>query len=484
MNVFERLESFINELEMESYEVGAGLKDEANFSAIFERVGGLISHETVEEIKASDVAPGERAEYLSFLLCMIVDNAMKELTDEELTVDLSAEAEIEGKSVPYRQLPVLIANEQSHAARERLDAARRRIVAARINPIAKKIVAGSHDIAAGLGYNNYADFFEKLEGISLGALRSETDRLMRETESFYLNELDFYAETVLKLPADELAQYDFAYMRRADRFDPLFPAGSMLDAVWTTMRSLGIEAEHHPNVRLDIEKRDKKSPRAFCCAVRVPREVYLVIMPHGGVDDYSSFLHELGHTLHYAHTDAALPVAARYLGDNSVTEAHAGTLEHLIFNRRWLRDRLDVRDPDEYLRFMNFFELYMLRRYSGKLQYEIALHGGRRKIDDCAELYAKILTGATRVRYFPDSFLQDVDSHFYCARYLRAWMLERQIREALETKFGEDWFANRGAGALLKELWSQGQKFRAEAVSAALGFKSLDFSSIINDYRS
>ena len=216
----------------------------------------------------------------------------------------------------------------------------------------------------------------------------------------------------------------------------------------------------------------------------MPSEVYLVIMPHGGVDDYSSFLHELGHTLHYAHTEPGLSIAARYLGDNSVTEAHAGTLDHLVYNPAWLKRHLGADDTAEYLRFMRFFELYMIRRYCGKLHYEMELHGGEHDLEDCADIYVKTLTEATRVKYFPETYLQDVDSHFYCARYLRAWMLERQIRAKLVEKAGEEWFAEPNAGDILKEMWSKGQQHWAEVISTALGFNALNFDQLIEDYKS
>ena len=328
--IFDELEQFTIDLEREAYEVGAGLKDEANFSAIFERADRLISHDTVRQIREADIEPSERAEYLSFLLCMIIDKALKEPTDEVITLELEATAEVRGEVIPYRQIPVLIANEPDHNRRAELDAARRKILSEQLMGLCRTIMEGSHRLATEFGYKSYRDFFEKIEGVPLEPLRAETEKLLRETEPFYLKELEYYADTILKLPLSELTQYDFVYMRRADKFDPLFPAERLLPAAWATMDAMGIEAERHPHVRLDIEKRDKKSPRAFCCPVRVPEEVYLVIMPTGGVDDYSSFLHELGHTLHYAHTDASLSLAARQFGDNSVTEAHAGTLEKLI----------------------------------------------------------------------------------------------------------------------------------------------------------
>ena len=41
--------------------------------------------------------------------------------------------------------------------------------------------------------------------------------------------------------------------------------------------------------------------RAFCAPVRVPHEVYLVLRPHGGQTDWTTFLHELGHALGLIH---------------------------------------------------------------------------------------------------------------------------------------------------------------------------------------
>lgn len=481
MSVIEQLEKFINTLEKEAYEVGAGLKEEACFAAIFESAGKLISEETIAELKNADIEHSERAEYLSFLFCMLIDERVKDRTDEVITMELGLEVDTPDGKVPYRQLMIDIANEKSHEKRKALDDVR---AEARrpLDEINAEIMTGTYDFIKQYGYTSYLDFFEKLEGVSLTDLKAETQRLLDETSDFYHRELEHYAETFLKMKVKDLSQYDLAYMRRADLFDAMFPAEKLLPAAWDTMDNMGINAKEHPHVHLDIEKRPLKSPRAFCCPVRVPEEVYLVIMPHGGVDDYSSFLHELGHTLHYAHANAGLSVAARYLGDNSVTEAFAGHLEHLIFNKEWLRRRLGIEDASEYLRYMKFFELYMLRRYSGKLHYEMDLHGGKHALAECPRIYAEKLSGATSVDYNPAFYLQDLDSHFYCARYLRAWMLERQVRDKLTKDFGPAWFDERDAGKTLITLWSRGQQYRAEAVSAALGFDSLNFDSFIAEY--
>jgi hypothetical protein len=53
--------------------------------------------------------------------------------------------------------------------------------------------------------------------------------------------------------------------------------------------------------------------------------------------------------------------------------------------------------------------------------------------------------------------LSDVDPFFYCARYLRAWMLQSLATDVLRNRFDEDWFVNPRAGQYLKRLWSRGQ---------------------------
>ena len=66
----------------------------------------------------------------------------------------------------------------------------------------------------------------------------------------------------------------------------------------------------------------------------MPDEVYLVIAPTGGRDDYGALFHEGGHAEHYANTDPGLAFEFRHLGDNSVTESFAFLFEHLVEDTR------------------------------------------------------------------------------------------------------------------------------------------------------
>ena len=475
------LENFLIDIEKEAYEVGAGLKDEANFSGVYARYPDLFTVENADATHRDIPISSGRDTVEAFIRVNIIDEAIKEPTDELMTRELSATIDVAGKAVPFRQAQVLISNEPNGAARRDIDTARL-AVQRELNPLYLKLQKTSHAKVAEMGYHSYLDFFQNIEHLFLNDLKQHTEKLLRSTEAVYTKLLNSYREQMLDVRADELAQCDMVYMRRAAEYDRHFAADAMVPAAWKTLAAMGVDAENNPNIHLDIERRDKKSPRAFCAPVRVPDEVYLVIMPHGGADDYTAFYHELGHTLHFAYAAADLPMGARFLGDNSVTEAHAMTIEYLAYCGPWLAWALDQKDTGDYLRYMDFFELYMLRRYSAKLHYEMELHGAKHRLTECAQIYARTLTEATHVAYSPDDYLRDVDAHFYCARYLRAWMLRRQIVVAMERDFGQEWFASPEAGKVLLDLWGLGQAENAEQISARLGFDELNMDAIINHY--
>ena len=241
----------------------------------------------------------------------------------------------------------------------------------------------------------------------------------------------------------------------------------IVDAVGASVRRMGLELTADGRIALDLEERPTKSPRAFCVPIRVPAEVMLVILPRGGMDDYHAFLHELGHALHYAWVRPDAPYEHRRLGDNSVTEGFAMLFDHLLMNGRWLTDALGIKKPEPLLRHQYLFELHMLRRYAAKMDYELTLHASA-ELEGKPEVYAEGLSRATRVQYSPALYLDDVDPHFYCANYLRAWMLQAALAAELTERFGEAWFHDPRAGDLLKGLWAEGQKENAEGILARL----------------
>ena len=243
-----------------------------------------------------------------------------------------------------------------------------------------------------------------------------------------------------------------------------------------TLAGLGIDVESQAGVTLDTEARPKKSPRAFCAPVRVPDEVYLVIARIGGRDDYAALFHEAGHTEHYAHMEASLPVEDRYLGDNSITEGFAFLFEHLTDDPAWLERILGVDDPGEVVRHA---EAVKLVRPPLLRQARLRARAARRR--PAAGRAAGPLLRAARLgrpRRLAAHHLARRRGPVLLCRYLRAWALETHLRRALSERFGPAWFAEPAAGDLLSSLWRPGQRHDADELLAELSGEQLALTAL------
>ena len=256
----------------------------------------------------------------------------------------------------------------------------------------------------------------------------------------------------------------------------------MLPALEATLGDLGVDLRSQTNVHLDLESRPSKTPRAFCAPIEVPGKVMLVIQPIGGKDDWEALFHEAGHTEHYAHTSGDLPMEHRRLGDMAVTEGWAALLEHLVTDRAWLNRRLDVPRPQDLAYDGAISLLYFVRRYSAKLLYEIEFF----QADDLPSMrprYFEILSDALKIPVNPESYLDDIDGSFYVIGYLRSWAFEAQLREFLRSEFGNEWFARRETGDLLRELWSLGQGPTADELLKDVTGATLEMASVAERIR-
>ncbi len=121
----------------------------------------------------------------------------------------------------------------------------------------------------------------------------------------------------------------------------------------------------------------------------------------------------------------------------------------------------------------------MVRRYFGKLIYELLLHQDE-DFPSNADFYKEALEGATLVEYSRDDYLNDVDTFFYTAGYLRAWIVEAQLRWYLREKFDEEWWRVSEAGDFLKEMWKEGGRLSSDGVSKRCGFDPLNVSVLLS----
>jgi hypothetical protein len=97
--------------------------------------------------------------------------------------------------------------------------------------------------------------------------------------------------------------------------------------------------------------------------------------------------------------------------------------------------------------------------------------------------YVELLGHALKIEPAAANYLADIDSGFYVSSYLRSWAFEAQLRAYLKEKFGSRWFASREAGSLLRELWGEGQRMRAEEMLKEVTGATLEMEAVADRVR-
>jgi hypothetical protein len=481
-----RAERFSEQLSREYYLHLAGHKPELEIEPIYEGYADLFTSEAVQRLKElSGPATGDEKRRLGYLLQFAFDGLLGHETRSESAELAGLEASLEidpgDGPVPYRAVGIEQANEPQADRRAALEEARNAVLTETLNPLHRATLERSHELCRAMGWPSYAAAYAELRGIDLEALGRQAASFLAATEGHYSTVVDPELRRVGVPALGELQRADLPRFFRATDLDPSFPADRLLPSFAETLGGLGIELSSQTNLHVDAESRRTKSPRAFCSTPRVPGEIYLVIAPTGGRDDYDAFFHEGGHAEHYAGTDPDLAFEFRHLGDNSVTESFAFLLGHLIEDRDWLRTRLGLEDPEPLVAHGRAEKLVMLRRYAAKLGYELALHGRSPALEEMPRRYAGVLSEAIRVPWPRASWLADVDGGFYAACYLRAWTLETRWRAALGGRFGASWFASPDAGEWLRSLWRGGQRLDADELLAETLGEELDFAAMAGE---
>ena len=476
-----RGDAFHQALSREYYQSQAGLKPTAELQPIYEEYADILGPDALAMVREVFLGADEGSEerrgarlLLDWLIDAQAQRTLVDIDEREIAWENSAVLTLDdGRQMPYQRAAIEIANTHDRAERLRIERARAALVGGELAPLRReRFVREIEQIAALEIADGYIPTFQAVSGIDLGDLARQCTQFLRDTQSMWDEVVREVVRRQLGIPIGEVLRPDALALMRASEFDPYFPASSMEDSVRRQMGEMGIDPLANGRIIFDTGDREGKRSRAFCAPVQVPEEVYLVLRPHGGQGDYGTLLHELGHALHFAYTRADLPFEYRWLGDNSVTEGYAMLLDHLLHDQGWLRryTGLTKEALPKFRRAAGFEELQFLRRYCGKLVYEVELYGGRIGWEDLPELYVQTLTGATTFRYDPADAFVDVDPRFYAARYLRAWQLQAVFREALVGRFDEDWWRNPRAGPWTAEqLFGEGQRELGHEIAARVG---------------
>ncbi|MEO7367956.1 MAG: hypothetical protein ABIZ36_08365 [Gemmatimonadaceae bacterium] len=471
-------QAFTEEISRESYLAHSGKKPSAEFKPIYDRYAHVLGDEalalTLDLFKTTGKGTEEHRSaslLLEWQLESQASRSLAELDEREIAWESSAVITTDDdKQIPYQTAAIEIANEKDRKKRLALDEARAKLVAAEHAPIRRARIERERGFIESLDVGgSYNETFEEITGVSLAKLSAECSAFLRDSQSMWEETLPFHLKRSLGIKPSEATRSDALALLRASEYDGVFPGNQLQDSVNRQLCEMGLDPFAGGRIIYDVGDRPGKRARAFCAPTRVPEEVYLVLRPHGGQSDYTTLLHEAGHALHFANVRDDYPFEYRWLGDNSVTESYAMLMDHRIQDRGWLLRYTEIRsrDMDNYLRLAGFEELHYLRRYCAKLLYEVEAYGGKLSWNSLEDLYVENLTAATNFQYRPADAFIDFDPGYYSTRYLRAWQLQAQLNEALVSRFDVDWFRNPSAGPwMIGELWSEGQRERAEEIAA------------------
>jgi hypothetical protein len=486
-----RGESFLQDVSREYYSSHAGLKPAAELQPIYERHREAYGDHSLELalglLRGSQPGSEEHRSGRMLVEWLLESRVGRELAPlEEREIAWEGEAVVHlanGGGEPYRRASITIANTRDAKERRAIDDARASLVEAELAPMRQERLSREKELVEKMAIApDYLDTFDALAGISVRGLRDECAAFLRDTQPMWDDVLPEFLKSGLGITPADATRADALALMRVPEFDAGFPAEEMERRVRGQIAEMGASPDANGRVHYDTGERVGKRARAFCAPVAIPDEVYLVLRPHGGQNDWRTLLHELGHALHFANIDVLLPFEYRWLGDNSITEGYAMLFDHRMQDRGWLAryTQLEQGDVPRYLRAAGFEELQFLRRYCAKLIYEVELYGGRVSWSALPDLYVATLTGATGFRYQRADAFVDVDPHFYSARYLRAWQLQSLLAETLVERFNADWWRNPSAGPwIVEELFARGQRELAEEQAQRVAKKSLSFAPLV-----
>jgi hypothetical protein len=396
--------------------------------------------------------------------------AVAPLDDAIRNGEASSSVTIDGEERAYREIPLLLAKEDDYDRRKRLSDAQLPVLE-KLRPMYLRKEEKSRELAKALGYDSYNALSEDLRTFSLDELARQCELILRNTNAEYRDSLNRMTVEFMDIPLNRFRRCDIPKFFQCDKFKNHFPPEKALSVVEATLKGMGIRSEKGNAVLIHDQPLKKKNPRAACYSLKVPDDVRLTVKPTGGVNDYETLLHEMGHAQHFSHTNNDL-FEFKHLGDNTVTEAYAFLFEELIDDPCWIDEfiRMPVPERERYLAFRKFAKLYIVRRYAAKLLYEKRFHAGEK---NPKELYRELLG---RAYGFPldekdaERYLSDIDDFYYVADYLRAWFLKAQLEKTLKDRYGECWFKNPEAGAFLTGLWRYGQELNGDELARKLGY--------------
>ncbi len=485
-----KLATYLYERSEEARAVRVGEKETSEQAAIVERYADLFTREQHLALReAEEGARGEERERLYRLREAAAGGVIvRELVEESDALEnsiLAARVEFRGESLPLRAAQARLAVLDDYAARDELGEAAAD-VSAGFNCPRHGLMQKGEALDAELSADpDPVGRSAARKNIDLHALSEALQAAVRLQDDSWQALREEWLDRVLGAERDaEPRSHQVSYLRRMSPFADLYAKERSVPICLDTLSSLGFDLASNGGIKLDLDDRPQKSPRACVIASDPPSVVHLITRAQGGLHDYQAFLHEAGHALHYAGLDPDLPYTFRRLSrDHALTEIYSFLLESITREPGWhsLHFGVDEAEDADRAEAARFLEVLLFRRYAAKLDYELRLWSDFENASDYAKTYEDNLRGAVGFRYRADGYLVDMDGDFYSADYLRAWIRTAQLRAHLRSTIGEDWWRRAETGELLRALFQEGTRPTSEEIADRIGYEPLDTEPLVEE---
>jgi hypothetical protein len=486
----ERLNRYLYERAEEARAVRVGEKETSEQAEIVARYADLFTREQHEALRdEEEAALDDERERLYRLreACLggIVVAELAERMDRFENEFLAARVDFRGESLPLRSAQAMLAILDSYGERDELGD-QTADASARFNDDRQELLAAGEALDAELSSDpDPIGRSEKRKGIDIRALSAALGKAARGQDESFGPLRERWLDRILGEEHEaEPASYHVSYLRRLSPLADTYTKERSVPICLETLSRLGFDLAADEHIRLDLDDRPQKNPRACVIASDPPNVVHLITRAQGGLHDYQGLLHEAGHALHYAGVDPALSYTYRRLSrDHALTEIYSFLLESVSREPGWHAEHFDLGagEAEENAEATRFLDVLLFRRYAAKLDYELELWADFEHAPDYAPKYADRLREATGFRYRPDGYLADMDDGFYSADYLRAWIRAAQLRAYLRATVGSDWWERPETGAFLRGLFAEGTRPSSEDIAARIGFDPLDTRPLVQE---
>jgi len=486
------LRRYLYDRSEESRAVRVGEKEVSERAEIIVRYRDLFSREQLDSLRSAeeDAPGGDDRERLYRLRKMceagVVAAEMAEREDALENAILAARLEFKDEELPLRSAQATLAVLPEYEDREALGKLTAEL-SAEFNSERLDVLRAGEELEAEIsGQPDAIARNEEEKGVSLRELEAALAQTSERSTDAYVLLRDRWFERLLGPEREHVpSSYHVAYLRRLSPLESTYTKDRAVGVCLDTIKQLGFDLAAQPNIRLDLDDRPQKSPRACVIPSDPPAVVHLITRAQGGLHDYQAFLHEAGHALHYAGCDPTLPYTFRNLSrDHALTEIYSYIFEAVTREPEWHSHYFGLSDEEAAVNAeaTTFLEALLFRRYAAKLQFELDFwarfneEGG-----GGPDGYSERLTEATGARYREDAYLADMDAGFYSADYLRAWIRSAQLRHYLVREIGPDWWRNAETGDRLRALFAEGTRPSSEEVAARLGYQPLDTAPLLRE---